>query len=183
MLDFRNPYCAECVRALNAAVMRNQSEAHKERKALLAGSEIAVGKGSLIHLRTIVNWKSPRVTRHLEKNTDDDISSALAIAVGDCNVDRKISALSELHGVSTAVSSAILTCIDPEKYTVIDVRILDALGVRNPDFKAVYPSYLSYCLKEARRLGVTLRELDRALWKAGDPSWRDAKAIDDVSPS
>jgi hypothetical protein len=64
------------------------------------------------------------------------------------------------------VASAILTAIDPKRYTVIDFRALEALGIKRAspsvDF---YLDYLKHCRQLAKTHRVSLRDLDRALWQ------------------
>jgi hypothetical protein len=71
-----------------------------------------------------------------------------------------------LQGVQVPVASAILTAIDPERYTVIDFRALEALGCDSKDRSVnFYLAYLKTCRQLASKHGVTLRNLDRALWQ------------------
>jgi hypothetical protein len=79
------------------------------------------------------------------------------------------------------MASAILTVFNPKVYTVIDVRpiatlqVLDfgALGFERPEWlneknttenSWVYGEYVELCRAIAKKLGVSLRDLDRALW-------------------
>ncbi len=71
-----------------------------------------------------------------------------------------------LSGVQVPVASAILTVMYPDKYTVIDFRALEALGVvRYTASISLYVEYLAYCRALARKCDVDLRTLDRALWQ------------------
>jgi hypothetical protein len=64
------------------------------------------------------------------------------------------------------MASAILTAIDQDKYTVIDYRALEALGVPDvdPDLNFYVRQYLPECRRLAAEAKVSLRTLDRALW-------------------
>ena len=55
----------------------------------------------------------------------------------------------------------------PEKYTIIDFRALESLGVvKVPTYSIhYYLSYLEKCRILARMHNVSLRTLDRALWQ------------------
>ena len=76
-----------------------------------------------------------------------------------------IAVLLGLQGVHVPVASAILTAIDPERYTVIDFRALEALGSKSKDRSVnFYLVYLHACRQLAEEHQVTLRRLDRALW-------------------
>ena len=66
------------------------------------------------------------------------------------------------------MASAILTCINPATYTVIDVKVLDALNAKQRTIsRDLYVRYLAFCRSTAKEIGVELRQLDRALWKSG----------------
>jgi hypothetical protein len=77
-----------------------------------------------------------------------------------------ISVLRGLHGIDTPVASAILTAIDPERYTVIDFRSLEALGNKTNDRSVnFYLCYLNACRRLAEERKASLRDFDRALWQ------------------
>ena len=77
-----------------------------------------------------------------------------------------VAVLTTLHGVGIPMASVILTAINPDKYTVLDYRALESLGVDNgPDSIDFYIAYLNACRELARRYGKTLRNLDRAMWQ------------------
>ena len=64
-------------------------------------------------------------------------------------------------------ASTLLYFAFPDDYPILDVRALESLGVRP---RSTYPvsfwlEYLDACRKLARRAGVTLRTLDKALWQ------------------
>ena len=69
------------------------------------------------------------------------------------------------QGVSVKMASAILTAMFPHKYTVLDFRSLDAIGVENFESIRLYLHYLTACKNMAKRYGVTLRDFDRANWQ------------------
>src|SRR5258708_968513 len=123
--------------------------------AFEAGRRIAGGDYSRQNLEVIVAWKMEgvhltRVMSYLGQNTDAEIDHALRSAIATDSERSAIEILDRLHGVGVPVASAILTTILPEKYTIIDVNALKALGVDDkPKGQAVY--YLAY-LKKCREL-------------------------------
>jgi hypothetical protein len=77
-----------------------------------------------------------------------------------------VAVLTALHGVGIPMASAILTAINPERYTVLDFRALESLGITNwPENVAFYVFYLEACRELAAKHGKSLRTLDRALWQ------------------
>jgi hypothetical protein len=139
----------------------------EDTSVLEAGRRIRRGEFSRENLLVIYQWKTNgRGMSRLARNSDDEVADALRLAV-DAKTERAaISVLVGLCGVEVPVASAILTAIDPERYTIIDFRALDALGQtsknRSVDY---YLLYLAACRKIAMEHGVTLRKLDRALWQ------------------
>src|SRR5712691_5337031 len=91
--------------------------------------------------------------------------------------DRQTRILGKLHGVADPMASALLMVWDPKRHTVLDARAVAALerllrrGLLEeevPERDGLYPPYPAYlqcCRAIAQRLGVNLRQLDRALWK------------------
>jgi len=64
------------------------------------------------------------------------------------------------------VASAVLTAINPERFTIIDFRSLEALGAETKDRSVgFYLEYLDYCRNLVRENRTELRTLDRALWQ------------------
>jgi hypothetical protein len=100
------------------------------------------------------------------KNSDDEIADASTLATAATTERAAISVLCGLQGVDVPVASAILTAIDPERYTVIDFRALEALGSSSKDRSVnFYLAYLDACRRLAKMHHVSLRDLDRALWQ------------------
>jgi hypothetical protein len=139
----------------------------QDEEAFRAGSSIAAGNYSRENLNVIVCWKSPRRAALIDDNTDAEIAKALRFAA-DIRTSEKLAVeiLDGLHGVGVPVASAILTVIHPTKYTVIDFRALESLGVSKWDGSVnYYLSYLRACSELAIKHDVSLRTLDRALWQ------------------
>jgi len=142
----------------------------RERGALIAGRAIAGGDCTQARLRIIYVWKTRNMrgmVRLLDKNTDEEIADALRLAVSAKTERGAMASLMGLEGVNVAVASAVMTAIRPRRYTVIDFRALHSLGVENRNGLSLgfYLEYLEFCRSLAKEQGVTLRELDRALWR------------------
>jgi hypothetical protein len=141
----------------------------KEDAALAAGRRIAGGDFSAANIFPIIHWKSSRTLPLIKSNRDAEISDALGLAVSAKTPRAAMATLRGLRGVDVPVASAILTTINPERYTVIDRRALATLGVRRstPTIDD-YLIYLEFCTAKAAEFSVSLRDLDRALWQAAD---------------
>jgi len=158
---------------INGLAERNDYK--RDDDALAAGKAIAGGTYSKDILKVIVGWKvdvglyKERVLGLIDTNTEAEIASTLRFASAPRTSEKSaIDVLCRLHGVGIPVASAILTMIDPERYTIIDVRALESLGVSRSENSIDYDYYLAYlqkCRELAREHKVSLRTLDRALWQ------------------
>jgi hypothetical protein len=138
-----------------------------EEHAMSAGKRIARGEYTRQNLQIIFEWKTGgRGKSRLQVNTNTEIEDALRSAVEAKSERTAIAVLSGLFGVDIPVASAVLTAINPERFTIIDYRALQALGQdRNQHTIGQYLAYFLRCRELARENDVTLRELDRALWQ------------------
>lgn len=155
-----------------------RSEMKSETAALESGRRIVAGDYSLENLRPIIAWKASRALGHVGQNTAGELEEALSLVVKGVSDRASIAILMGLSGVRAPMASAILTAIAPERFTVIDK--LAPLEQRRwdltPDF---YIAYLKFCRATADKQGLSLRDLDRALWQysnRGEPGWRKKQA-------
>ena len=67
------------------------------------------------------------------------------------------------------MASAIMTTIDPVRYTIIDIYALRSFGISDAPTNSVdyYLTYLRKCRELAQQLKISLRTLDHALWQWG----------------
>ncbi|HUC31702.1 MAG TPA: hypothetical protein VMR99_03405 [Candidatus Paceibacterota bacterium] len=139
----------------------------KEDDALKAGEQIRSGEYTRTNLERIFEWKTKgRGRSRLLVNTDEEIADTLKLAMAAKTDRAAVAVLIGLSGVQVPVSSAILTAINPESFTIIDFRALEALGVIQPSINIdFYLKYLNKCRSLAKENNVPLRTLDRALWQ------------------
>jgi len=143
---------------------RHRSE--EDTVALKTGARIRAGECTHANLVEIFDWKTGgRGRSRLEKNTDEEIADALHLAMVAKTERAAIAVLTGLNGVQVPVASAILTAIDPERFTIIDFRALQALNAEHPITLDFYLDYLDECRRLAKANNVDLRTLDRALWQ------------------
>jgi len=131
-------------------------------------------------LLSIGRWKAVRAIGHMDSDEDQvKMVSQTAFSVSDPGLANWI--LRHLSGVGAPMASAALTVYDDTAFTVIDVRAMatlrlvdfSALDLETPEWLAdetatrnswVYGQYVRLCRTIAGQIGVTLRDLDRALW-------------------
>ena len=123
-------------------------------------------------LRWVGEWKTPRIRPEIARNTEAGVrglTSAAFLAQGDAT---RLRLLLGLRGVGVAVASVVLHFADPDRYPIYDVRVRAALrriGVRRrfPPTAAGWVTYAALLRDLAARHRVSLRTLDKALWRLG----------------
>ena len=114
----------------------------------------------------LCEWKSPRPRRLYERNDALAVEKATREALAVPDERRRVEVLVGLSGVGFTVASAILHWVHPDGYPILDYRAVRSAGVdaaaHNVDF---WLAYTAFCRDVARRHGVSMRVLDRALWQ------------------
>jgi hypothetical protein len=129
-------------------------------------------------LLEVGRWKANRVVGYLGRNSDEDVEEISRIALAaPARLRHRVLCL--LLGVQRPMASALLTVWDPLQYTVLDINAVSTLhrfgrlGVGEVD-AVTYTEYVAVCQGIVKESGqsVTLRDLDRALWKWWDVARR-----------
>jgi hypothetical protein len=169
VVKFSCTWRAEEITTARDRYRNDRAEMRREHAAFESGKRIAAGDTEPRNLEEIIDWKSPRPKRRIMTgNTPDEISEALRVATTTTQVRTAVGILFGLNGVDVAMASAILTTIHPDRYTVIDWRALNALGVEKSWLTVDdYLEYLEFCKAKAAELEISLRDLDQALWVLG----------------
>jgi len=129
----------------------------------------------------IVIWKSNRTKGKIARGLafrGTTIENLMREVSAASVPESKVDTLLQVPGIGLAMASAILTVCYPDEFTVLDYRAWGTLSSNAvPGLPSRHPAttmeYLQYCLvcKDfARRMGLSLRDLDRALWAK---SWED----------
>lgn len=139
----------------------------------------ARGHATLEDLLEIGRWKSSRATGRMRRNDPADVIDVSAMAFKSQTPSRlRHRILTLLSGVGVPVASAVLTVWDPTAHTVTDWRARGSLarleGVPDDVPDLPYVAYNEWSVETAAQLGVTLRDLDRALWSWSKLGHRDA---------
>jgi len=119
-------------------------------------------------------WKTPRIRPLIARNTAGGVRGLTAAAFMTKDEARRLRLLLGLSGVGVPVASVVLHFAAPARYPVYDVRVLTALrrlgGRRRfPPTPAGWLGYVECLRALARRHRVSLRTLDKALWRLGAP--------------
>ena len=161
--EFNLQYDPAEITALAEEYMKHSAQYDKEMED--AGKRIAAGDHGRSTLEIVCRWKSDRRIALLSTNTDLEIERALKRALSADDIKDAVHSLIALHGVGVKMASAILTAINPERYTVLDFRALEAVGLDNNDDIDFYVLYVGACRRLAQNHGVTMRVFDRANWQ------------------
>lgn len=116
---------------------------------------------------TVCEWKTPRPRRWCESNDADLIKDVSALAWVTESERLRIQAWTLLAGVKWPTASVFLHFAFPDRYPIMDYRALWSLRTDVPN-QYTFPLWWDYtrcCRALARKAGVTLRVLDKALWK------------------
>jgi hypothetical protein len=138
-----------------------------DTEPLDAGHRIACSDYTRANLEIIFRWKTgSRGISRLARNSDEEVRDAPEPAINARTERASVAVLCGLSGVGIPVASAILICIDPLRYTILDFRALEAPGITDHyetiDF---YLLYMAHRRDLAVRHAISLRDLDRALWQ------------------
>ena len=129
----------------------------------------ARARGYLTHdeLSQLGRWKSPRIGRHLADNDSTYVEAVTATALSTPSEQLRLEVLTLLRGVGWPMASVVLHFCHADRYPILDFRALWSLGVDVPryyDFPFWW-AYTQHCRELAAGAGVSMRELDRALWQ------------------
>ena len=116
----------------------------------------------------LARWKTPRSQPLCARNAEADVRAITAVALSTPNERLRIAVLTLLQGVGWPIASAILHWTHRERYPILDVRALWSAGVASPpatyEFE-FWRRYTLFCRATAARCRVSMRTLDRALWR------------------
>ena len=111
-------------------------------------------------------WKTVRSRPKVARNSEASVVDVTGRALATDDEAARMTALLELEGVGVPTASTLLYFVFPERYPILDVRALESLGVKP---RSQYPlrvlAGLSGRVPGARRRGVSVRTLDKALWQ------------------
>lgn len=115
-------------------------------------------------LMAVAQWKSPRILPVCERNKEEDIKGFSKISFATRSDHARISALQAIEGVRFPMASVILHFVFPDDYPIIDQRVMNCVGGSTTISYSGWRSYVDFCKRTADEFGVSLRELDKALW-------------------
>src|SRR5919202_3990182 len=111
-------------------------------------------------------WKTHRTLRHAQKYSDQEIADVTGVAFRQADEKLRVCLLRVLDGVDWPVASTLLHVGCDPSYPILDFRAVWSLGSTVPAHVSFefWWAYVECCRALAAEAGVTVRELDRALW-------------------
>jgi len=124
---------------------------------------------SYLDFLRIRNFKLQNSSAENEESVQKVTKEAFHLAEED-KIKEAISKLLELHGVAIPIASTILATKYPDRYAIIDVRVLKALGKDDwlKDYLSnvsTYEKYLVEIRKQAKEKNMLLRDFERSLFE------------------
>lgn len=113
-------------------------------------------------------WKTLRSGPLVRQNRAPSVEAATREALDRRSGEReRVEALLSLRGVGWPTASVLLHVAEPERYPILDVRALHALGVPAPSAYSFrfWEAYVTAWRPLAEQSGVDGRTFDRALWQ------------------
>ena len=145
-----------------------ESCAHlKREKELLELRGKVRQKKKLTHdqLKKLVLWKSRRQLGNISKNCEDCVVEQTSAAFRTADIQDSIDHLSKLKGVGVSIGSAILHFFHEDDFPILDQHALRAVGKENDE--CLWKCYVDFCREIAKENNVSMRTLDRALFRFG----------------
>ena len=114
-------------------------------------------------------WKLKRRPRSLKRDSKNEIQEITGEAFRLDNDWEKLDKLTKIHDVGRSVASAILHLCDQKKYPILDHHALRSVDIEEeyiygPEYP-FWQEYVGLCCRKTKRYDVSIRTLDRALWK------------------
>ena len=150
-------------RSYDPRVSNGEADERIQRKLKAARHR---GHMVLDDLRAIAKWKypGPKLLSLVEENTSDEVAEITRLSFSATNERLRIEALRALRGVDWRMASVILHFAFPGQYPILDKRVMCAIDV---PCRFTFESWIKvtkFLREKSREFGVTMRELDRALW-------------------
>lgn len=117
-------------------------------------------------------WKTERTAARPETHTQAEIADVTGVAFRQQGERLRICLLRALDGVDWPTASVLLHVGLSEEYPIIDYRALWSLGSGEPNSYSFgfWWTYVECCRGLAAAAGVSVRELDKALWAFSEAS-------------
>jgi len=131
---------------------------------------------TVAQLHELARWKSKRRAELAKQNAKEFVREITSFAFSATCEQSRIGSLVLLCGVQFPTASVILHfCVD-DTYPILDFRAIWSLGLEKPPTYSpeYWIEYTNICRSLATKHGLTVRELDMALWQFSKEHQRGA---------
>jgi hypothetical protein len=118
--------------------------------------------------RKVCRWKTPRSVPLVAENSAGSVRALTRVALSETSSEReRMEALRSLRGVGWPTASVLLHLAYPDRYPILDKRVVHALGVSAPSTYSLrfWEAFFSAWRQLAKHAGVDGRTFDQALWQ------------------
>jgi hypothetical protein len=124
------------------------------------------GHYALEEFRRVCRWKTPRSAPLVALNSADFVEATTREALRQTgNESEPVKVLRSLRGVGLPTASVLLHLVYPERYPILDMRALQALGVPPSYGYGFWESYVTEYRWLIKQADVDGRTFDQALWQ------------------
>ena len=120
-------------------------------------------------LKAVCEWKSPRFAGNYKINEKSFVNEVTRFALSTKCDRAAIESLTILDGVGVPTASTILHFFHEKGYPILDFRALWSVSlIDDKKYKyeyAKWSKYVKYCRAKADEAGVSMWDLDCALWQ------------------
>lgn len=109
-------------------------------------------------------WRGGRTRQLCSQNTEAEVREITGVSFAAVSERLRIGALLSLRGVQWPMASVILHFAFPDRYPILDVRAMNTVGGSTLYTFEKWREYCELCRAAAKRHGVSMRTLDKALW-------------------
>ena len=121
-------------------------------------------------LHKVAYWKTRNIFGRADltlQNSDNLIKEITTQAFTSTDDWEKLISLTRLEGIREPIASAILHLYDQGQYPILDIHALWSVGLEweTRTSYPFWPDYVQFCRDIASRNNISMRDLDRALWR------------------
>jgi hypothetical protein len=115
----------------------------------------------------IAAWKTKRQRKHYENNSRALVEEVTRISFEKGRSEKvRIEILTILSGVNYPVASTLLHFAFPNRYPILDFRVIWSLGMEKPALYSFHFwwDFVNRIRTDSKKLGLSIRDFDKALW-------------------
>jgi hypothetical protein len=177
-MEFKHKFRPKEIRSLAgrdlSSLNENEKKLEREIEEVIGPTVQERGYYTKDQLLILAHWKSHWIVHHCKKNSEDYVREVTRIALSASQERIRVESLYLLDGVGLPMASVLLHFGFKNLYPILDFRALWSLGIEDPKHNFnLWWAYTEFCRKLSAKHEVSMRTLDRALWRY---SWENQKS-------